>query len=189
MWVPDCGPPTGRPNFKSLLRGGLGNRHGKLCVFGITKACPLKPYQHVSHPEFASGQVFKRVTPGPEAARLLASVFGVGHNAESRGYGYGRADLHAQEMADRAEPLLARSGWLPEPLRTPGQMFAVACKTRIRPAACQTVAILRVQHSCKSGVYWARVWRPQGACVLAMFGYNGRAETRLTLDGRKRWSI
>ena len=147
MSVPNCGPPTGRPYFTVRLKRNLGNWHGKLCVSGITKACPFTSFQHDSYLELASGQPCKRVTPGPGAARLLASVFGFVRNAGSQGCGCGRVDLHAPEMADRAESLLARSCWLPEPLRPPGEIFAVACKTRIRPAACQTVAILRVQHS------------------------------------------
>jgi ParB family chromosome partitioning protein len=36
------------------------------------------------------------------------------------------AHLKKGEMAERAEELLAGSGWLPEPLRTQGQVFTVA---------------------------------------------------------------
>ena len=39
------------------------------------------------------------------------------------------AQLKKGEMAERAEELLAGSGWLPEPLRTPGQAFGPASET------------------------------------------------------------
>ena len=38
------------------------------------------------------------------------------------------AQLKKAEMAEKAEELLAGSGWLPEPLRTPGQAFGPAAK-------------------------------------------------------------
>ena len=36
-------------------------------------------------------------------------------------------------MAEQAQALLAGSGWLPEPLRTPGQVFTAAAGRRSRP--------------------------------------------------------
>ena len=41
------------------------------------------------------------------------------------------ASLKKGEMAERAEAILAGSGWLPEPLRTPGQTFAPALDAEV----------------------------------------------------------
>ena len=38
--------------------------------------------------------------------------------------------LKKGEMAEKAQELLAGTGWLPEPLRTPGQMFVTSAETR-----------------------------------------------------------
>jgi ParB family chromosome partitioning protein len=59
-------------------------------------------------------------------ARILQAV------CEARGEQAAQLIDHLKkgEMAERAQELLAGSGWLPEPLRTPGRVIAAASPTR-----------------------------------------------------------
>ena len=61
------------------------------------------------------------------------------------------------EMAQKAGSLLAGSllagsGWLPEPLHAPDQVFTAACMPRIRSTAYRMVAIPLCQHSYNVGL-------------------------------------
>jgi len=49
------------------------------------------------------------------------------------------APLKKGEMAEQAEALLAGSGWLPEPLRAPGQVFAVTAEAPDAAEAAQPI--------------------------------------------------
>jgi ParB family chromosome partitioning protein len=79
------------------------------------------------------------------------------------------AHLKKSAMAVRAEELLAGSGWIPEPLRTPGQAIATASSV---PEATQTPALASVGEETALSGYETAMADPEGPADDAHVGVD-----------------